>query len=143
MPIRKLVITATLLMLAVLCLGGVLAASRINAIRIGGPMETSKHLMSDLVADILPPPEYIIEPFFEATVLLREPERYDFHAAHLAKLQKDYDDRHAFWLTAELAPELHRAITEETHLPASQFWTELNTRFFARGEGARSRRSGS
>ena len=50
--IKKLVGLLAGLLLAILCLGGVLAASQINLIRIGGPVQTELQLASDLVADI-------------------------------------------------------------------------------------------
>ena len=52
----------------------------------------------DIVADILPPPLYIIEAHLIAYQLLDAPagER-DALAARLPALQKDYDERNAYW----------------------------------------------
>ncbi len=129
MSIKKLVIWGAALLLAMLCLGGIVAASRINVIRIGGPVQTEIQQVSDLVADILPPPEYVIEPFFEATALLRDPSQYSVHAARLTKLQQDYDNRHAYWVASSLEPTLRKSIVEDTHHSATRFWAELNDRF--------------
>lgn len=86
MTIRKLVRYGAICLVALLVIGGLLASDRINAIRIGGPIQSQMQQASDLVADILPPPEYVLEPFFEATLLLREPSDYALHAARLARL---------------------------------------------------------
>ena len=51
----------------------------------------------DLVADVLPPPAYLLESYLEANLAVRESADLDTHVAALAKLKKDYNDRHAFW----------------------------------------------
>ena len=127
--IKKLVGLLAGLLLAIPCLGGVLAASQINLIRIAGPVQTELQLASDLVADILPPPEYVIEPFLEATALLREPRQYPQRAKRLADLQQEYEARHVYWASSNLEPALRQSIAEGAHGPAQRFWAELNERF--------------
>ena len=51
----------------------------------------------DLVADVLPPPAYLIEAYLEARLANDEPTKPDEHAERLAKLKQDYLDRYAFW----------------------------------------------
>ena len=43
---------------------------QIDKIRFGGDMDRRNQQVSDLTADILPPPEYVIEPYLEATLLV-------------------------------------------------------------------------
>ncbi|MFB9267524.1 hypothetical protein ACFFWD_31015 [Bradyrhizobium erythrophlei] len=66
-------------------------------LRVGGPLYDQIKLGSDLVADILPPPAYVLEGYLEATLALREPAKTDAHKARLQQLHKDYDERRAFW----------------------------------------------
>ena len=40
----------------------------LNDLRVGGPLYGKIKLGNDLVADILPPPEYVIEAYLEATL---------------------------------------------------------------------------
>jgi methyl-accepting chemotaxis protein len=129
MTIRKLVLVAAGLMLGLLCIGGVIAASRINLIRIGGPVQTELQQASDLVADILPPPEYVIEPYLDALQLMLAPAQYDDIAKRIAKLHRDYDDRHAYWLASHLDPTVRASLVDAAHKPAAAFWTELETKF--------------
>ncbi|MCK7472882.1 MAG: hypothetical protein MZV49_03855 [Rhodopseudomonas palustris] len=66
----------------------------LKQLRVGGPLYTQIKLGSDLVADILPPPAYIIEAYLEATLALRRLlADLSGHAAKLAKLHKDYGER--------------------------------------------------
>ena len=52
---------AALILILALLFG--LSAWRIDAIRMGGPMYRAAMQIADLNADILPPPEYVIEPY--------------------------------------------------------------------------------
>src|SRR5947208_1167664 len=102
MKIRSLVLTSAAALVLLLGVGGWIAYSNLNEIRIGGPIQTKNQQASDLVADILPPPEYVIEAYLEATLLNAHPGEYQVHAARLAKLKADYDQRHAYWLASDL-----------------------------------------
>jgi hypothetical protein len=51
----------------------------------------------DLVADVLPPPAYLIESFLEATLAKNSPQSAANHKQRLAKLKEEYNARHTFW----------------------------------------------
>ena len=116
-------------LLAILLLAGLLAATRIDAIRMGGTMQIKSRQAADLIADILPPPEYVIEPYLEATLLLQQPRRLEETQARLRKLHADYDARHAYWQASDLDPALKAGVTRDTHDPASAFWLELENKY--------------
>jgi len=65
----------------------------LRQLRVGGPLYTQIKLGNDLIADILPPPEYVLEAYLEATLALREPETVAARTERLAQLRKDYDER--------------------------------------------------
>ncbi len=65
----------------------------LNDLRVGGPLYDKIKLGNDLVADILPPPEYVIEAYLEATLAIRDPSSLAARRARLSELHKDYDDR--------------------------------------------------
>ena len=46
----------------------------LDEVKVGGPHYQRIVLGKDLLADILPPPEYIVEPFLEATLALGDPQ---------------------------------------------------------------------
>ncbi|UYY78961.1 methyl-accepting chemotaxis protein [Sphingomonas sp. R1] len=118
-------------------------AWRIDAIRLGGPMHRASVQIADLNADILPPPEYVIEPYLEATLLLQHPEQLATVRTRLAALRKQYDERHRIWMSAALPDRLKRAILTDTHDPAVRFWDEAQGPFLdavaARDAGAMQR----
>ena len=81
-------------------------AYALSELKVGGPLYAEIKLGNDLVADILPPPAYVIEAYLESTLALREPNNLETHEKKLAQLKKDYDERKAFWSTSGLQPAL-------------------------------------
>jgi methyl-accepting chemotaxis protein len=116
-------------MLAILIAGALAAAWQINMIRIGGPIQTANQQVSDLIADILPPPEYVIEAYLETTLIMRVPADAERRSGRLAQLRKDYDDRHAYWLASDLAPSIRDLVTSGADRNAAAFWAEVEQNF--------------
>lgn len=129
MEIRKLVTVSALIMIVLMALGIVWGTVRINEIRMGGPIQTNIQSASDLIADIIPPSAYVIEPYLEAALLVQEPASLAMHEKRLKELRADYDARHAYWKTHSFDPVLHERITHATHDTAMQFWEALDTKF--------------
>jgi methyl-accepting chemotaxis protein len=129
MTITARVRSGAIALILLLAIAFAVSAWRIHAIRMGGPMHRASMQIADLNADILPPPEYIIEPYLEATLLLDHPERLATARARLADLRKQYDDRHAVWAQSNLPDRLKRAILADTHTPAMRFWQEAQGPF--------------
>jgi methyl-accepting chemotaxis protein len=100
----------------------------LSQLRVGGPVYSQLKLNFDLLADILPPPEYVIEPYLEATLILENPGELQLHKERLAALQKDYAARKQYWAGQQLddAAKSNLASAQEA---ADRFWTELNTGF--------------
>src|SRR5437764_10755948 len=66
------------------------AAYAITKVGIGGREYVSVVAGKDLVADILPPPEYIIEAYLEINLLLNGEGDRAAHKARLVQLKKDF-----------------------------------------------------
>jgi methyl-accepting chemotaxis protein len=128
MTIKNLVRLGALALVALLVAGALAAASRINEIRMGGPIQQRNQQASDLVADILPPPAFIIEPFMEATLSVEDIEESAPHLERLHELKADYDARKAYWLKADLPPLVHDKLSD-AFTAADAFWEEIATRF--------------
>jgi methyl-accepting chemotaxis protein len=110
--------------------GAVIAASiyGLSQLKIGGPLYTQLKLGNDLVADILPPPEYVIEAYLEATLALRQPESLPTRRDRLVQLKKDYDDRRDYWLKSDLDAVLKARLVTDSHREVGHFWTTLEQR---------------
>uniref|UniRef100_Q07K13 Methyl-accepting chemotaxis sensory transducer n=1 Tax=Rhodopseudomonas palustris (strain BisA53) TaxID=316055 RepID=Q07K13_RHOP5 len=113
--------------LTTLGLGAVIATSlyAVTELKVGGPLYSQIKLGNDLVADILPPPEYVIEAYLEATLAMQDGAPLASHRARLVQLKKDYDDRHAFWSASELTPEIKTKLVERSHREVTRFWSSV------------------
>ena len=89
-------------------------AYALKELKVGGPLYGNIKLGNDLVADILPPPAYVIEAYLEATLALREAKNFEPHETKLAQLKKDYEDRKTFWTASDLQPTLKTMLVEKS-----------------------------
>ncbi|MBR0736868.1 HAMP domain-containing protein [Bradyrhizobium liaoningense] len=94
----------------------------LRELKVGGPLYSDIKLGNDLIADILPPPEYVIEAYLEATLAMREPDQLAAHGERLVQLRKDYDERKAFWVSSSLSPDLKTALVSKSDAEVQKFW---------------------
>ena len=85
-----------------------------NQIRVGGPTYTKIIQGKDLVADILPPPAYVIESYLEATLALNNAKPIAESSAALRELKKQYDERYEFWVKSDLADSMKIKMTKDS-----------------------------
>lgn len=98
----------------------------LNELKVGGPLYRQVVLGKDLIADILPPPEYVIEAYLEATLAVRNPGELAAHRDRLAQLRKDYDLRHEYWLTADYDTGLRQKLVETSHAEVVKFFAAID-----------------
>ena len=132
--------------LTVVGLVAVILASNyaLSELKVGGPLYSKIKLGNDLIADILPPPEYIIEAYLEATLARQDPSTVAARRERLAQLKKEYDERHAFWKTSDLEPVNKTRLVEKSHKEVQRFWTVLEQSFLpalAKADAAQATRS--
>jgi methyl-accepting chemotaxis protein len=94
----------------------------LRELKVGGPLYSDIKLGNDLIADILPPPAYVLEAYLEATLAMREPDQLASHRERLVQLRKDYDDRKSYWSASNLAPDLKSALIVQSDAEVQKFW---------------------
>src|ERR1700704_1289687 len=94
----------------------------LNQLRIGGAFYSQIKLGNDLVADILPPPEYVVEAYLEATLALRDPSKLSVHQDRLKELHREYDERREFWVKSDLEPAMKANLTVKSAAEVQKFW---------------------
>ena len=107
-------------------LAGGVALFAIEGLRVGGPLFRQIVDNKDIVADILPPPLYVVEADLVATKLVAHPETVDAAADKLAALRRDYDTRRAYWKTAPIDPAMRDLLVEQSAAPALEFWSQID-----------------
>ena len=102
----------------------------LGKIRIGGPLYGEIVLGKDLVADILPPPAYIIESYLTGFQLaVAPPDAVPGLVAKLESLEKDFRTRHAFW-TGQLAQgEMRKTFLTGSAEPGLRFFEKMKNNF--------------
>jgi methyl-accepting chemotaxis protein len=106
-------------------LAGGLALFAIEGLRVGGPLFRQIVDNKDIVADILPPPLYVVEADLVATKLVAHPETVAAASEKLTALRKDYDVRRAYWVEAPIDPGMRDMLVNQSAAPAAAFWREI------------------
>jgi methyl-accepting chemotaxis protein len=108
-------------------LGAVIATSvyGLSQLKVGGPLYNQIKLGNDLIADILPPPEYVIEAYLESTLVLHDPAQLAAHRDRIAQLKKEYDERRDFWVKSDLDPALKTKLVDKSDSEVRRFWTAI------------------
>ena len=118
------------LVVITLVLGG-LAVNTLSHLQVNGPLYKRIVQGKDLVGDILPPPEYILEPYLVVFQLAAEKskEEQDALVKRLDALHKDYIERHEFWSKDLEAGEVRKALAENSYSPAIEFFKVVDEEF--------------
>jgi methyl-accepting chemotaxis protein len=101
----------------------------LSEVKVGGPLYSKLKLGNDLIADILPPPEYVIESYLEATLALNNPAAIASHRERLKQLKKEYDERHEFWVKSDLEPVVKAKMVVDSHREVQRFWNAVEQVF--------------
>jgi methyl-accepting chemotaxis protein len=103
----------------------------LNELKINGPVYQRIVQGKDLVADILPPPEYIIESYLVSLQIYGATEKSEQNTLieRLKALKADYDTRHEFWLKEGLENELAEIFLKQAHEPAVAFYATAFNQF--------------
>src|SRR5215217_5524646 len=95
---------------------GALAFATLSRVKVSGPIYRQIVLGKDLIADILPPPEYVIEAYLETTLTLNDPPSAPQRRARLQQLHKEYNDRYTYWKELEdFDPVNKQLIADESY----------------------------
>ncbi|MFC0684451.1 methyl-accepting chemotaxis protein [Novosphingobium clariflavum] len=116
------------LLVGLVALAIVIAGFTTYKIRFGGPIQAKHALQDEMLADILPPPAYVVEPYLDATLAVNEPTEAARRLDDMARLQTEFRQRQAYWrdapLPGEVAPQMTRVIAT-----AATFWEAVDRQF--------------
>ncbi len=112
-----------LVAVSVLLTGFVLAM-----VRFGGPIERKHALQNEMLADILPPPAFVVEPFLETTMATENPGMGPQYLPKLARLEKDFRERRAYWSEQDLPPAIDDQLARVIRV-ADHFWRIVDGKF--------------
>ena len=112
------------------------ATYSLQQLRVGGSAYGNMIAGKDLVADVLPPPLYIIEAYLNANLIADERVTLEEARKRFAPLRKDFEDRRAHWARSDLPAHLKSEVAASS-AAADKFWTVLEDKYLpavARGD---------
>ncbi|MFN8597029.1 MAG: methyl-accepting chemotaxis protein [Anaerolineae bacterium] len=138
--LKNLKVRSKLLMLVALSvLGlsvfGVYAYTSMSTVEVNGPIYTRIVQGKDVVADILPPPEYIIESYLNALQLINAVEAKADQSTvnqlieQAKTLRTAYEERHAYWAKALSDGTLKQTLVTSSYEPAMAFFNARDVDF--------------
>ena len=103
---------------------GGFSISSLRELQVSGPVYRQVVQGKDLIADILPPPEYIIESYLVILQIDRAESAAELAplVTRLNALKADYDTRHDYWLAETLNEEIGEIFLHQADQAARQFY---------------------
>jgi methyl-accepting chemotaxis protein len=108
-----------------------LSSIGLNLLTIKGPYYRRIVQGKDLIADVLPPPEYIIESYLVTLRMLdsKDPAELRSLIDKGKRLRTEYEQRHAYWQTDLHHPALREALLDKSYPPAVEFFDVRDKEF--------------
>ncbi|TAK60125.1 methyl-accepting chemotaxis protein [Methylobacter sp.] len=102
-----------------------------NTLNVNGPIYQRIVQGKDIIADVLPPPEYIIESYLVVLQLTQTtvPAEISALVARFQILKTEYESRHGYWLNQPLEQKLRASLVERSYQSAQAFYYEADQRF--------------
>jgi methyl-accepting chemotaxis protein len=122
----KIVVTAAGLALAagIVTVAG-MSAQTLQTLKVNGPIYKEIVDGKDLIADILPPPLYLIESYALANETVLHPDTAAVNVPRFDVLQKAYDERREYWKTSTLPKSLRDQLYDQVLTKGDSYWKTL------------------
>jgi hypothetical protein len=103
----------------------------LRAVKVNGPLYAQIVAGKDLIADILPPPAYIIESKLTVLEMLTtdEANRLRTLEQRMTRLEKDFNARREYWTQNLGEGEMKTELLTDSARPAESFFTLYRTKF--------------
>ena len=107
----------------------------LNQVKVNGPIYVNIVQGKDLIADILPPPEYIIESYLtcfqmlQTTNLAQSAGELQGLITKMTQLHQDFSTRHDYWVTTLPEGELKSELVTKSYQPAKDFYAVVENDF--------------
>lgn len=120
--VGKQLATMSLAFLLGSLLAGAMAFLALEQVKVNGPIYARVVQGKDLVADVLPPPEYLVESWLTTLEMTHaKPEELPKLIDAANVLRRDYESRHEFWKQALVDGNLKTKLVEASYKPAMAF----------------------
>jgi methyl-accepting chemotaxis protein len=104
-----------------------LQQAALERLKVNGPIYEQIVYGKDLIADILPPPLFVVESYMLSHEATDFPELVEGNLAKIATLKQAYDDRRAYWQTTNLPQALKDELNNEVVAKGDVYWKVMET----------------
>lgn len=103
----------------------------IGEVKVNGPLYQSIVETKDLVADVLPPPQYLLESYLVTLQMLQETDQRALQqlVARGKQLRKEYEERHPHWVRTLAAGPMKTALVEKSYRSGVAFLDSRDQEF--------------
>jgi methyl-accepting chemotaxis protein len=110
---------------------GSIGLSRIafDDLKVNGPVYQEIVYGKDLIADILPPPLYVVESYMLANEMVTQPTTLERNRSRIETLKGLYEERRAYWQNSNLEPSLNAKLQEDVLVKGDAYWSVMEGQF--------------
>jgi len=113
---------------------GIYSYTNVKKIEVIGEKYDAIILQKDLLADILPPPAYLVETYLLTLQLAVSDDKNEVEQllSKAKQLRSDYETRHEYWVeTLKDDKELSEPLVKKSYLPATEYFQIFEREFVA------------
>ncbi len=124
LTIRRQMVGSALLSLAGFLLFGIIAFVTLNDLKITGPRYQKISQGKDLIADVVPPPQFLVEPFLAVHQMIDESDRRRLESLiqESQKFHANFEERHRYWEKSLPPGPAREAMLVRSYQPAEEFF---------------------
>ncbi len=129
LTIARLLFTFAVVVVVGLAVSIGLQSFTLSQLKVKGPVYDGIIDGKDLVADILPPPLYLVEAYMLASEAVLDPSKAKSASTKIAALATDYETRRQYWQASQLPQALKLKLADDVLIKGDAFWRLYNERF--------------
>ncbi|WP_306440372.1 methyl-accepting chemotaxis protein [Rhizobium sp. 18055] len=101
----------------------------LDKVAVNGPLYTEIVDGKDIVADVLPPPLFLVESYMLANEATLAPALIDDNLSQISVLRTAYAERRNYWKTRVIPNEIRRKLEEDVLGKADAYWEDFDLKF--------------
>lgn len=133
LKVKSKILLLTLVFLIGFLIFGLMAYRTLDEVKVNGPIYKGIIVNKDLLADILPPPEYLIESYLVTLQMKDERDKTKLAALvdRSSQLRKEFEDRQTYWkeILKDDDTDLLRLLSNDCAKPAREFFDIRDSQF--------------
>ncbi len=129
LTIARLLISFAAVVVVGLAMSIGLQSFTLSQLKVSGPVYNDIIDGKDLVADILPPPLYLVEAYMLTSEAVLDPRKADGAVTKIDQLSTDYEARRQYWQQSKLPDALKAKLMGDVLVKGDAFWKSYRQSF--------------